>query len=230
MKPNFKITAFVHLTVLIAIIILPSILPKQYKHRLPTVHNVNLVNLPKQKVITKPSPPKKKSVPKQKKKKKTKPKKKKSKPKPKKKSIVPKKKTPTLKERLAKRLEDTPKFKEPETVKRKFTEPTTQPQLRATVSSSPDFPFQWYLDFIQSKISSCWNQPQMTIAKDYTTMISFTILKDGSVASLRTRRSSGIPIFDQSTLQAVKTAQPLPPIPAGYSHNQLVVNVEFRLE
>ena len=70
----------------------------------------------------------------------------------------------------------------------------------------------------------------MSIAKDYGAMVSFTILKDGTVNGLRVRNASGVAVFDKSTLAAVRSAQPLPPLPPGYKHGKLTVNVEFRLE
>lgn len=224
MKREIKVSAFVHISVLIAIIILPGIFPKKYRHRLPSVHQVKLVNLPKTPQIKQPQEKKKPPV--------KKPQKQQTPPKPKKESIFQPKKRPSLEEKLAKKMETT-KFQEPPSkTLPDFQEPeiASTPQLHATVSSTDNFPFQWYLDFIQGKISSCWHQPQMTIAKDYTAMVSFTILPDGTVNSLRVRDSSGVTVFDQSTLAAVRTAQPLPPLPPGYKHGKLTVNVEFRLE
>lgn len=231
MKRFIKKSATIHVTVLILIIVWPSIFHRKYKQKMLPVHTVELISpeqlkaSPKKIDIPKPKPKKSKPKPK--------PKKKKSPVKKKRhvlKPTVKKLKTPTLEEKLSKRIKNT---KEP--VVKSKPEPVKEissyiPQLKATITNQEDFPFQWYLSFIQGKISSCWHQPQMVIAKQYISMISFTILKDGSVRNIKVKRSSGITNFDKSAIQAVEQAQPLPPLPPSYKHEQLVVNVEFRLE
>ena len=199
------------------------------------VHTVELINpkelvAPKQTEITKPKP---KPKPKQKPKSRTKPKKTKT-PVKKTRSIlkptVPPLTTPSLEERLSKRFQ---KFEQTATEPKSssFQEPSSyKPQFKTTISSTPAFPFQWYLDLIQGKIAALWHQPQMVIAKQYSSMISFTILKDGQVKDIRIKRASGMANFDKSAKQAIEQAQPLPPLPPSYKHSQLVVNVEFDLE
>ena len=235
MKSPIKISAFFHVGILLFIIVWPSIFPKEYKH-LSTVHTVNLVRTKDTIIETKPTPPKaeKKKIeekkPEKKKIIKKKPKKKKEIKHKKKKVIKPSKKRISLEDKLSKKLDD---FSEPEeftkstsTVKKQ----TTAPQMKATISNIPDFPFSWYLSIIQSKISSCWKEPKMALSNNYSSMVSFTIYNDGTVNNIMTKRSSGISSFDESTLQAVKIAQPLPKLPPGYSGSQLVVNIEFNLE
>lgn len=237
-KKVIKTSAKVHVAVLASIIILPSIFNSKHTPKLPPVHTVELVNIPK---------PEKPKVKKQKPKIKKKPAKPKAKPKPKpkpkkKKSPVKKKRiikkpkvapltTPSLAEKLSKKLDtvktETVKAK-PRTTKQKKS--ITTPQYKTTISRPSDFPFQWYLNFIQSKISSLWHQPHTVIEKKYSTTISFIILKDGSVANISVQYPSGMKSFDNTALQAVRLAQPLPPLPAAYKQSQLKVNVSFNLE
>ncbi len=110
--------------------------------------------------------------------------------------------------------------------------PSTNSALSVTASgpNSSDFPFAWYLDNIQNKITSCWTEPQMVLAKKYNAVVSFTLDKNGAVSNIIIKASSNIAEFDQSGLRAIELAKPFPPLPPGYKNPELVINVEFNLQ
>ena len=150
---------------------------------------------------------------------------------PKKKSSTAVQALPNLAERLSKRFKTI--VKKPDNSKIRYSEkkPAYKHQSKASiVTASSRFPFSWYIDIIQGKISSLWNEPKTVIEKRCSCVISFTILKNGSVKGIETKRSSGLDNFDRSAEQAIELAQPMPPLPPEYKHNQLTVNVEFALE
>lgn len=97
-------------------------------------------------------------------------------------------------------------------------------------AGGPMAPYQYYLDLIQTKITSCWNEPKMTLDKDYVAIVSFTINTSGDVLGVFVKKSSGLAEFDKTGTEAVEAAKPFPPLPKGFFSNQLTVNVEFSLE
>lgn len=228
-KHELKISTIVHIGILICFIISPIIFPHKYKYNRPTVHTVQLISLPairpqQAPTVTKPPKP---IAPK---------------PKPKQpglttKSItkpIPKPlTTPTLEEKLSKRLDEIDREEPTATVsttQKNWSEPGYTPQFTTTVSSPSDFPFQYYLDLIHDKISSCWYEPQMVLDKQYTAIVTFTIMQDGSIQNVYIKKSSGISNFDQSGIKAIELARPFPQLPQGFSHSQLTVNVAFNLQ
>jgi len=159
-----------------------------------------------------------------------------------------KEKTPTLEERLQQRLKNTEKkkaetkkeWKETEDIKQEIN---TQQEMENTIfsgtlgnsgtlgiGSDSDFPFQWYLANIHSKISSCWSNPEVVIDKNQSAIVSFTIIKTGEIINVRVKKSSGNISFDDSALKAIELAKPYPELPIGFNDPQLTINVEFSLE
>lgn len=265
-----KVSTTIHLSLLIFAIIAPLIMHHRYRPFAPTVHTVQLVNMPgsiaqssgpsAQPVISQPpkqeiqkpkAEPKKTEQepaekPIQQKPKMMTPSKKEPK-------IAPKEKTPTLEERLEKRLNESDGKNSKDTQKKwrdadnisatKNTADNNSSELEGTIFSGSlgnsgslgvagpsDFPFQWYLELIHGKISSCWNDPQTLLDKQNTAIISFTITKTGEVTNIYTKKSSGAQSFDQSGIKAIELAKPFPQLPAGCRDSELIVNVEFNLE
>jgi TonB family protein len=89
-----------------------------------------------------------------------------------------------------------------------------------------DFPYTIYIEAMQRKIGSNWFRPQ--IAGGAATIIYFRILRDGSIGETRVETSSGNATFDRAALSAVRSSQPLNPLPFGYSGTYLGVHLTFR--
>ena len=94
-----------------------------------------------------------------------------------------------------------------------------QPVTRSRVSTgNQQSSYSWYNTFIQSKMYNLWKRPTRdAVKKDTaTTLISFRVYRDGHIESIRLKESSGSKIMDDSALQAVRAADPLPPLPEGF--------------
>ncbi len=72
-----------------------------------------------------------------------------------------------------------------------------------------------YARQVQERVESNWRMPQAmaVLRQKGWVSIQFTVMKDGSVVNLAIERSSGIPSYDQSALNALVTSNPLPPLP-----------------
>jgi len=168
--------------------------------------------------------------------------------------------TPDLKERLAKKLEQKEKTetKDNPADKKEWVDPTENPsvienrntQKTSTINTDngitidvggdsnggasggggDNSPFAYYIDLIQTKITSCWIQPKMVLDKDYISVVSFTIMQSGEVTGIFVKKGSGIKEFDDSGTKAIENAKPFPPLPIGFGSSQLTVNVEFSLD
>jgi len=102
------------------------------------------------------------------------------------------------------------------------------PQIGATVAGldNPAFTYGYYLDQMLAMIESQWVRP--ALGSGIETTIAFRIERNGSIADLRGERSSGYSSFDLAGLRAVQAASPLPPLPSGYAHPSLGVNLIFK--
>jgi TonB family protein len=86
---------------------------------------------------------------------------------------------------------------------------------------STDVRYNEYLDRIRRMIKAKWNYPcvknQATRECEYLSaslVIEFGILKDGKLQFVDIRRSSGMAIYDDYAVNAIKLASPFPEIPA----------------
>ena len=55
----------------------------------------------------------------------------------------------------------------------------------------------------------------------------FRIAKDGNILDETVKDTSGDRLFDEQAMRAVKMAGPFPPLPDGYTDNDLGVYFEF---
>ncbi len=109
-----------------------------------------------------------------------------------------------------------------------------QPVTRSRSSSTGNqqqSTYSWYNTFIQSKMYSLWKRPTRdAVKKDTaTTLISFRVYRDGHIESIRMKESSGSKIMDDSALQAVRAADPLPPLPEGFKGRYEDLAILFEL-
>ncbi len=72
-----------------------------------------------------------------------------------------------------------------------------------------------YARKVQERVQSNWRTPEaeMTLRQKGWVVIHFNIQKDGRVTDLGVVRSSGIPSYDQSAMDALRSSNPLPPLP-----------------
>ena len=70
-----------------------------------------------------------------------------------------------------------------------------------------------YLQHMKTAVQAKWQPPKGLEQKKV--VVIFTILKDGTITDPEITEPSGEPSVDQSALQALKSASPLPPLPMG---------------
>ncbi|OGS21103.1 MAG: hypothetical protein A2252_05570 [Elusimicrobia bacterium RIFOXYA2_FULL_39_19] len=91
--------------------------------------------------------------------------------------------------------------------------------------SVSNFPYKWYLSTVRDRIFSQWTEVSSNMKR--SSIIRFSIQRDGSLGSLEIEKSSGDNYYDHIALRAVEYAQPFPPLPNEFSENQLTVHVDF---
>ena len=87
------------------------------------------------------------------------------------------------------------------------------------------FPYDYYLDQMLGKIRQSWMRPPV---EGIEAVITFRVLRNGEIADVEIRESSGSRAFDLSALRAVRNASPLPPLPASFREDLLTVNLIVR--
>ena len=97
---------------------------------------------------------------------------------------------------------------------------------------TPEPRYQDYFNKIREKIKANWIYPREAgdrgIQGDL--LIEFHIAKDGQLAYLDLRRSSGEEILDRFAMNAVRLAQPFPPVPDSIAKRALAINGMFRYQ
>ena len=87
-----------------------------------------------------------------------------------------------------------------------------------------NFPYTWYLQQIQGRITGNWNRLS---AAQGRVQIYFRIQRDGSIDGARVESPSGNASLDQSALLAVRRSDPLPRLPEGFESPALGVRFWF---
>ena len=91
---------------------------------------------------------------------------------------------------------------------------------------NPDFTYGYYVDQMVSMIGGAWAPPRLGGRPE--AIVHFRIARDGSISELALVQTSGHRAFDESALRAVRTAAPLPPLPASFLSDSLGVNLIVR--
>ncbi|MCL4836386.1 MAG: TonB family protein [Thermoanaerobaculia bacterium] len=91
---------------------------------------------------------------------------------------------------------------------------------------NPSFTYGYYLDQMLALIQRQWVRP--ALGSGVEALVTFRIQRDGRLTDLQVATSSGYNSFDLAALRSVQAASPLPPLPQGYPHSSLGVNLIFR--
>jgi TonB family protein len=86
-----------------------------------------------------------------------------------------------------------------------------------------------YYNTLWAKIKEQWTIPE-GVRKEMAgleTIIALKINKDGKVQEMRYEKRSGNPQYDQVAWQAIKKAEPFPPIPDEFGANTLEIGIRF---
>jgi TonB family protein len=133
------------------------------------------------------------------------------------------------------------KIEAPKKAPEKKSPPVTKPTPTATTGRSggqkssvgtgikldaPEFPYPHYLVLIQFRIEGNWQPPFSGIGEEITT-VYFKIGRDGEIQDEKIEKSSGNFALDQAALRAVRSSNPLPPLPSGSGMETLGVHFDF---
>jgi protein TonB len=90
--------------------------------------------------------------------------------------------------------------------------------------------FSWYVEAVQRRISSNWLQSTIdqSVSVAPRAVVTFDILRDGTITNIQVTRSSGNYSVDNSALRAIRDSSPLNALPGEYSGTR--VGVEFWFE
>jgi protein TonB len=164
----------------------------------------------------KKKPPKKKAAPKKKK--------------PKKKPALPKK---TIEDRIKERLKKIEESGAEEWVEADKADTLTKDKVAkegiAGLLNTGDFTNVSYNDAVASLIYQTWQPPSKTPAdkEGATVVVRFKIARGGVVSNILVEKKSGSGVLDNSALQAIRDASPLPPLPEDYKGDALEVCMTF---
>jgi len=89
-----------------------------------------------------------------------------------------------------------------------------------------DFPFPQYLVMVHRLVTRQWHRPEVPAGAGV--VIFFRILHDGTIVESRVKTSSGNATFDRAALSAVRSSNPLNPLPFAYNGTDLGVDFIFR--
>jgi TonB family protein len=106
------------------------------------------------------------------------------------------------------------------------TVPGTGGQSTTVVPEVSDFPYLYYLNIIQKKVSGNWNFKYENPVHEKV-VVSFKIARDGQVQDASVEKSSGIAYLDQTALRAVLLSDPFPKLPDDYEEESLLVHFGF---
>src|SRR5262249_27303205 len=90
-----------------------------------------------------------------------------------------------------------------------------------------DFCCPEYLGTLITRIRAAWNQNQGARG---TSLIRFTIRRDGSITDATIFKSSGVVTLDNAALRAVLATRTLPPLPDAYSNPTLTMRLNFEYQ
>jgi TonB family protein len=81
-----------------------------------------------------------------------------------------------------------------------------------------------YLTEMATAIKMRWNEQQGLVG---STMMKFTILRDGTIRDVQVERSSGFAVLDAESQHALLATAKLAPLPQAYPNPTLTVHLRF---
>lgn len=90
-----------------------------------------------------------------------------------------------------------------------------------------DFCCPEYLETVVQRIQQNWSSKQNIAG---TTLVKFTIRRDGTLADVQVERASGFVALDMTAHRAVMITQRVPPLPARFPNPTLTVHLTFEYQ
>jgi protein TonB len=90
--------------------------------------------------------------------------------------------------------------------------------------------FGAYSELVRARITQAWQTNGLPHSEAAPTIVSFTIMRDGSVRDARVIQSSGNPTIDNSAWRAVLESSPLPAFTADIPYSSISAEFTFSLQ
>ncbi len=91
--------------------------------------------------------------------------------------------------------------------------------------------FGWYEQLLRERVARNWHSENIDARLGANpAVVTFTLMRDGSIQTPRVIQSSGNLALDQSALRAISISAPFPALPREYEHNSANLEFWFRLE
>lgn len=90
--------------------------------------------------------------------------------------------------------------------------------------------FGYYEQLIRDKVARNWRSQDLDASVRNPVVVTFDILRNGSIQNVHVTRSSGNFGADQSAQRAILLSNPFPPLPAQYEQNVATIEFSFRLQ
>ncbi|MCK5878696.1 MAG: TonB family protein [Holophagae bacterium] len=90
-----------------------------------------------------------------------------------------------------------------------------------------NFEYAYYLSIVQDRIGSNWVRTYVGKGK---VKVYFRINRNGNIVGAMIEESSGDVGLDRLALRAITASSPLPPLPEGYTGNNLGIHIWFNYE
>lgn len=88
----------------------------------------------------------------------------------------------------------------------------------------------WYAELIRQRIAQNWNTNGLDASTQSTpAIVSFYIMRDGSIRNPQVVQASGNPSIDNTALRAVYQSSPLPALPPQVSESYITAQFTFNL-
>lgn len=88
----------------------------------------------------------------------------------------------------------------------------------------------WYAEIVRQRIAQQWLTNGLDSSSQVSpAVVSFTILRDGSIRDVRVVQSSGNPNIDNTASRAVYQANRFPPLPPQIAENSITAQFTFNL-
>lgn len=87
-----------------------------------------------------------------------------------------------------------------------------------------------YTQLVEGRIAQAWRTNGLPHSQAAPTLVSFTILRDGTVRDVKVVQSSGNPAMDNSAWRAILEANPLPPFTADIPYSSIAATFTFTLQ
>ena len=91
--------------------------------------------------------------------------------------------------------------------------------------------FGAYADLVIRRVTDKWQTNGLAgMHTAPLVVVTFDILRDGSVRNVKIAQTSGVDLLDISTVRAVNDAAPFPPLPPQYNRSEAGVELRFQLQ